>query len=49
MVSCYFIDAPVERLAAMDTPIPFNDNLEKAVIPQIEDVVRAVRKVIGKE
>lgn len=43
-----YLDAPVQRLAAMDTPIPFNHNLEKAVIPQIDDVVRNVKKVLGK-
>ena len=33
------LDAPVKRLAAPDTPVPFSPPLEKAFIPQVEDVV----------
>ncbi|MDQ3890508.1 MAG: alpha-ketoacid dehydrogenase subunit beta [Actinomycetota bacterium] len=37
------LDAPVKRLAAPDAPVPFSPPLEKAFIPQVEDVVAAVR------
>lgn len=37
------LDAPVRRLAAPDTPVPFSPPLEKAYIPQVEDVVGALR------
>jgi 2-oxoisovalerate dehydrogenase E1 component beta subunit len=37
------LDAPVMRLAAPDTPVPFSPPLEKAFIPQVEDVVNALR------
>ncbi len=37
------LDAPVKRVAAPDTPVPFSPPLEKAFIPQVEDVVAAVR------
>jgi len=37
------LDAPVMRLAAPDTPVPFSPPLEKAYIPQVEDVVNALR------
>ena len=33
------LDAPVKRIAAPDTPVPFSPPLEKAFIPQVEDVV----------
>ena len=33
------LDAPVMRVAAPDTPVPFSPPLEKAFIPQVEDVV----------
>lgn len=39
------LDAPVRRVAAKDTPLPFAPVLERAVLPQEEDVVRAVREV----
>ena len=37
------LDAPVRRIAAPDTPVPFSPPLEKAFIPQVEDVVNALR------
>jgi 2-oxoisovalerate dehydrogenase E1 component beta subunit len=39
------LDAPVMRLAAPDTPVPFSPALEKAFIPQVEDVAGALRKL----
>jgi 2-oxoisovalerate dehydrogenase E1 component beta subunit len=37
------LDAPVKRIAAPDTPVPFSPPLEKAYIPQVEDVVAGLR------
>jgi 2-oxoisovalerate dehydrogenase E1 component beta subunit len=37
------LDAPVKRIAAPDTPVPFSPPLEKAFIPQVEDVVAGLR------
>ncbi|MDI6823086.1 MAG: alpha-ketoacid dehydrogenase subunit beta [Bacillota bacterium] len=44
-----YLDGPVKRVAGWDVPIPFSPVLEKAVVPSVEDVVRAVREldVIG--
>jgi 2-oxoisovalerate dehydrogenase E1 component beta subunit len=39
------LDAPVKRLAAPDTPVPFSPALEKAYIPQVEDVVKGLREL----
>ena len=39
------LDAPVTRLAAPDTPVPFSPPLEKAYIPQVEDVVTALQEL----
>jgi 2-oxoisovalerate dehydrogenase E1 component beta subunit len=39
------LDAPVKRLAAPDTPVPFSPPLEKAFIPQVDDVVRALQEL----
>ena len=41
------LDGPVMRLAAPDTPVPFSPTLEKAFIPQVEDVAGALRKLAG--
>jgi 2-oxoisovalerate dehydrogenase E1 component beta subunit len=37
------LDAPVRRIAAPDTPVPFSPPLEKAFIPQVEDVVKGIK------
>ena len=39
------LDAPVRRIAAADTPVPFAPQLERAFIPQVEDVVAAIEKL----
>jgi pyruvate/2-oxoglutarate/acetoin dehydrogenase E1 component len=40
----YDLDAPVEIVAGLDIPIPFNLTLEKASVPQKPDVIAAVRR-----
>ena len=37
------LDAPVRRIAAPDSPVPFAPSLEKAYIPQVDDVAAAIR------
>jgi 2-oxoisovalerate dehydrogenase E1 component beta subunit len=39
------LDAPVKRVAAPDTPVPFSPPLEKAFIPQVDDVVAGLREL----
>jgi 2-oxoisovalerate dehydrogenase E1 component beta subunit len=39
------LDAPVRRIAAPDTPVPFSPPLEKAYIPQVEDVAAGLREL----
>jgi 2-oxoisovalerate dehydrogenase E1 component beta subunit len=39
------LDAPVVRVAAPDTPVPFSPPLEKAFIPQVDDVVGAIERL----
>jgi 2-oxoisovalerate dehydrogenase E1 component beta subunit len=39
------LDAPVKRIAAPDTPVPFSPPLEKAFIPQVEDVVAGLKEL----
>ena len=41
------LDAPVRRIAAPDTPVPFSPVLEKAYIPQVDDVVRGLKELIS--
>jgi 2-oxoisovalerate dehydrogenase E1 component beta subunit len=39
------LDAPIRRIAAPDTPVPFSPPLEKAFIPQVEDVAAGLREL----
>lgn len=41
------LDAPVVKLSALDVPTPYNGGLENLTIPQPEDVVRAVEKLLS--
>jgi pyruvate/2-oxoglutarate/acetoin dehydrogenase E1 component len=42
-----YLDAPIKILAGHNTPIPFNLNLEKASVPQQDDIVVAVKQLVG--
>jgi 2-oxoisovalerate dehydrogenase E1 component beta subunit len=39
------LDAPLKRIAAPDTPVPFSPVLEKAYIPQVEDVLAGLKEL----
>jgi len=41
-----FLQAPIERVAAKDTPIPFNPLLEKEILPDDSDIVQAVHRTL---
>ena len=38
-----YLDAPIRRLAGRDIPIPYNRTLERATVPQVEDIAEAAR------
>ena len=39
------LDAPVRRVAALDCPVAYSPELEKAILPQSSDVLKAVKDV----
>ena len=41
-----FLDAPIVRLGGADAPIPYNPVLEKAAVPQENDIVAAARRLV---
>jgi pyruvate dehydrogenase E1 component beta subunit len=41
-----YLDAPVRRLAGLDIPIPYNRELERRAVPQVEDIVREARLLV---
>lgn len=42
----FLLDAPISRVAAYDTPVPFSPPLENYVIPSKERIVEAARKLM---
>ncbi len=40
------LDAPIERVASLDVPLPYAANLEAAALPNVERVIAAVEKVL---
>jgi pyruvate/2-oxoglutarate/acetoin dehydrogenase E1 component len=41
-----YLEAPVRRLAGLDVPIPYNRELERTAVPQVEDIVREARALV---
>jgi pyruvate/2-oxoglutarate/acetoin dehydrogenase E1 component len=41
------LDGPVVRVTAPDVPIPFSPPLERAVLPQVQDVAKACRELLA--
>ncbi len=42
----YSLDAPIEIVAGLNIPIPFNLELEKASVPQVPDIMSAARRTL---
>ncbi|MBL8000159.1 MAG: hypothetical protein JNL32_16170, partial [Candidatus Kapabacteria bacterium] len=42
-----WLDAPVKRIGAYDSPTPFAPTLEKAVLPNTEKVLAAMRELLA--
>jgi pyruvate dehydrogenase E1 component beta subunit len=40
-----YLDAPILRLGGAEAPIPYSPVLEKAAVPQVEDIVAAARSL----
>ena len=44
----HHLRAPIIRVARADVPVPFSPPLEAAVTPGVDDIVLAVRRVLGR-
>src|SRR5512133_1020022 len=42
-----YVDAPIKRVAQDEVPLPYNRNLEQMALPQVEDVIAAVKEVLN--
>lgn len=41
-----YVDAPIKRVAQKEVPLPYNRNLEQGALPQVADIVTAVKELI---
>jgi len=41
-----YVDAPIQRVAQKEVPLPYNRTLEQMALPQVDDVIRAVKEVL---
>ena len=44
----HYLKGPVQRITALDVPIPFNRTLEKIVLPSIGAIISAVHSSLGR-
>jgi 2-oxoisovalerate dehydrogenase E1 component len=42
-----WLDAPVQRVAGMDTPVAYSPILENVILPQVENVLEAARRLVS--
>lgn len=41
-----YADAPIKRLAQKEVPLAYNHDLEQHALPQVEDIIKAVKEVL---
>ncbi|SIQ46966.1 pyruvate dehydrogenase E1 component beta subunit [Rhizobium sp. RU35A] len=44
-----FLDAPILRLGGAEAPIPYNPDLERAAVPQVDTILAAARRLACRE
>ncbi|HEV3478579.1 MAG TPA: alpha-ketoacid dehydrogenase subunit beta [Gaiellaceae bacterium] len=44
-----WLDAPIERVGAKFTPLPFAPVMEEWVVPHAEDVLQAIERTVGRD
>ncbi len=42
-----YVDAPIKRVAQDEVPLPYNRTLEQEALPQVKDVIGAVKEVLN--
>ena len=40
-----YLDAPIKKVNSADVPMPYSSNLEKEYLPQIKNIINAVKEV----
>lgn len=44
-----YLDYPIQRLAGKEVPIPYQPDLEKLAVPQVEDIVAKCKEMMGRD
>ena len=44
-----YLDGPIVRLGAAEAPVPYNPDLERASVPQVDTIETAARRLIRRE
>uniref|UniRef100_A0AC35U6H8 Pyruvate dehydrogenase E1 component subunit beta n=1 Tax=Rhabditophanes sp. KR3021 TaxID=114890 RepID=A0AC35U6H8_9BILA len=44
-----YLDAPIARVTGVDIPMPYSEHLESKALPQINDVVESVNRVLNRK
>jgi pyruvate/2-oxoglutarate/acetoin dehydrogenase E1 component len=42
------LDAPIRRLHGRHTPTPYSPVLEKAIVPQVDDIIRTLKDLLAE-
>jgi acetoin:2,6-dichlorophenolindophenol oxidoreductase subunit beta len=42
-----YLDAPIKRLGGAPSPVPYNPELEKSHVPQVPDIMKAVKETLN--
>lgn len=42
-----YVDAPIKRVAQKEVPLPYNRDLEQMALPQVPDILAAVKEVLN--
>lgn len=42
-----YVDAPIKRVALQEVPLPYNRTLEQSALPQVPDIIAAVKEVLN--
>lgn len=42
------MDAPLRRVCGAEVPIPYAAHMERAALPQVDDIVVAARELVGR-
>jgi pyruvate dehydrogenase E1 component beta subunit len=43
-----YLDAPIKKLAAVDAPLPYAENLERLALPKAKDIIKVAKELCNK-